>query len=146
MVQSCSLPLKKEPCVQVWHSSFFIFWEFPNNGYLSILQIFAGEEKLEIVSSSNQAIFWTLLLEMRKKGEEKVWKNLLNGLLRPYFLREKKDEGYLRYFTEGRKGIPQRLGFDLWTKVSHKDVVMFWKARNKKVKILDCLDSKHSSW
>ena len=83
---------------------------------------------------------------MRKKGEEKVWKNLLNGLLRPYFLREKKkDEGYLRYFTEGRKGIPQRLGFDLWTKVSHKDVVMFWKARNKKVKILDCLDSKHSS-
>ena len=31
----------------------------------------------------------------------------------------------LRYFPEGGEGVPQRLCFNLWTQISHEDVVMF---------------------
>ena len=57
-----------------------------------------------------------------------------------FSLRKEKEKvveeqvGYLRYFTKGRKGIPQSLGFDLWTQISHEDVVMFWKIKQKRTR------------
>ena len=44
---------------------------------------------------------------------------------------QKKNFCYLRYFTKGCESIPQSLGFNLWTQISHEDVVMFWKRRKK---------------
>ena len=42
----------------------------------------------------------------------------------------------LRYFPKGREGIPQSLGFNLWTQISNEYVVMFWKRRDKKQKLV----------
>ena len=58
-----------------------------------------------------------------------------------FSLRKEKEKvveeqvGYLRYFTKGCESIPQSLGFNLWTQISHEDVVMFWKKKGKKAKI-----------
>ena len=75
-------------------------------------------------------------VELREKNGSILFPSKNVQVWNSFSLRKEKEKvveqvGYLRYFTKGRKGIPQSLGFDLWTQISHEDVVMFWKIKQK---------------